>query len=246
MSTLSRTCAYHQAAPAVAICTECMSDVCVACHGTDLRGYCICSACREKFAPPRTAWENTDTDYSPRAFLATLAEAIKSPRTFFMRIKPFGSVWPAVSFGLIAMGLGLLFSNTWKLVFFDTFGQSLAKMAEEMGVGLQMVKAAMFLAIPVQMALGFLLHLLVLNTAIRLAGGRTRWGLTARIVGYASAAYIFMLIPPIADFMLGHFLAIIWMFNLEMGALALFFRLGPWKTLAVAMATLMLILPFAF
>jgi hypothetical protein len=246
VSILSRTCIHHEGAPAIAICTECSGDVCAACHGTDLRGYCICEACREKFAPPRTPWEDSGTDYSPAAFVRTLGDALKSPRTFFLKIRPSGPASPAVSFGLICMGVGLLFSNTWKLLFFDQFGQALSKMAADMGASLEMVKAAMFLSIPLQMALGFLLHLGILHLAVKLAGGRPSFGMTARIVGYASAAYAFMLIPPIGEFMLGHFLAIIWMFNIEMGALTLFFRLGVWKTLAAVMGTLLVILPVAF
>lgn len=246
MSNLSPSCIHHQAAPAIAICTECDGDVCAACHGTDLRGYCICAECREKFAPPRTAWEDPKLDYSPAAYGRTLWDALKSPRTFFGKVRPVAPPTPAVSFGLISMTVGMLFSNTWQLLFVDAFGEALAELATEMSTSMEVVKASMFLAVPFQVALAFLLHLGALYLALRLAGAQPKMRATARIVGYASAGYILMVLPPIGDFMLGHFFAIIWIFNLQMGALTLKYRLGTWKTLAVVMGTLLIILPLAF
>lgn len=173
-------------------------------------------------------------------------EALKSPRRFFLKVPPFGSHWPAVVFGVVCMGVGFLFSNAWKLVYFETFGEELTEKAAELGFGADMVKSALLLSVPVQIAMAFILHLVVLFGALRVAGTKLRWAQLARVIGYSSAGYIFMIIPPIGDFMLGHFLAIIWMFNLEMSALTLLARLGPWKTLAVVMGTMMLVLPFAF
>ncbi|AWV88550.1 hypothetical protein [Bradymonas sediminis] len=246
MSNLSHTCIHHQAAPAIAICTECDGDICAACHGTDLRGYCICAGCREKFAPPQTAWEDPQTDFSPATFGSTLWDALKSPRTFFTKVRPTGPAAPAVSFGLISMTVGMLFSNTWKLLFIDAFGEALAELAKEMAASMEMVRASMFLAVPLQVGLAFLLHLGALHMALRIAGARPKLSATARIVGYASAGYILMVLPPIGEFMLGHFMAIMWVFNLQMGALTMHYRLGTWKTLAVVMGTLLIILPLAF
>lgn len=246
MSNLDHHCIHHQTAPAIAICSECSGDICAACHGTDLRGFCICATCREKFAPPQSAWEDPRTDYSPATFGRTLMEALRSPRTFFTRVRPTGPAGPAVSFGLISMGVGLLFSNTWKLLFIEPFGQALAELAKEMSTSMEVVRASMFLALPLQVGLAFLLHLGALYTALKLAGARPTMNAAARIVGYASAGYFLMILPPIGEFMLGHFLAIIWIFNLQMGALALLYRMGTWKTLAVVMGTLLIILPLAF
>lgn len=245
-SNPSRTCTHHEGAPAIAICTQCGGDICAACHGSDLRGYCVCSACRQQLAPPTTPWEDPNADYSPSAFARTVADVVKSPRTFFNNVRFSGSWGPAVAFGLVCMGLGLLFSTTWQLVFFDQVAKQLSDYAHEMGTTLETVKVAMFVSIPFRMALGFLVHAGVLHGAIKLAGGRSTFKMSARIVGYASAAYVFLLIPPIGEFILGHFLAIIWLFNIEMGALRTYFRLGVWKSMAVVMGTLFTVLWFAF
>lgn len=246
MSTTDPGCIHHQGAPAIAICSECSGDICAACHGTDLRGFCICAGCREKFAPPQSAWEDPRTDYSPASFGSTLMDALKSPRTFFTRVRPTGPPGPAVSFGLICIAVGLLFSNTWKLLFFEPFAQALAELASDLSTSIEVVKVSLFLTLPLHVALAFLLHLGTLFLALKLAGARPTMRATARIVGYACAGYFLMILPPIGDFMLGHFLAIIWIFNLQMGALTLLYRMGVWKTLAVVMGTLLLILPVAF
>jgi hypothetical protein len=93
-------------------------------------------------------------------------------------------------------------------------------------------------------ALGFLVHSGVFHLAVKIAGGATSFGLSARIVGYASAGYIFLIVPPIGEFALGHFLAIIWLFNIEMGALRMYFQMGIWRSMGVVMATLLFMLPF--
>ncbi len=230
----------------MAVCTECGGDICAACHGSDLRGYCICAACREKYAPPTTPWEDPRVEYSPRALGRTLLDVITSPRTFFGKVRFSGSVAPAVAFGLICMCLGLLFSTTWQLLFLDQVTKNLADLASQAGVSVHMLKIAAFVAIPLRAVLDFLIHATIFHLGVKLAGGRSTFSLSSRIVGYASAAYVFLIVPPIGDFVLGHFLAIIWLFNIEMGALRVYFRLGIWKSMFVVMATLLLILPVAF
>ena len=241
----SPTCAYHEGAPGIAVCTECSADICAACHGSDLRGYCVCASCREKFAPPTTPWEDPRADYSPRAFGQTLWDAIKSPRSFFHKTRFSGSWVPAVVFGAICLAVGLLFSSAWQLLLLDETGKLLAEMADKAGVTMEMARAAVFLAVPVRAVIVFGLHLGLFHLAMKVAGARSNLSLDARIVGYSLSAYAFLLIPPIGDFALGHFLAIIWLFNLEVTAVRLYFRMGVWKSMFAVMVPLLLILPLA-
>ncbi|QDG53404.1 hypothetical protein FIV42_22455 [Persicimonas caeni] len=241
-----RTCSHHEGAPAIAICTECGGDICAACHGSDLRGYCICSVCREKFAPPTTPWEDPNEDYSPRAFARTLVDVVTSPRTFFQNVRFSGSWGPAVAFGLLCLGVGLLFSTGWQMLFFEQYQELINTVAEQSGATFDMARVALFVAVPIRAVLIFMAHVGIFHLATRLAGGHSSFSLSARIVGYASAGYAFLLIPPIAEFPLGHFLSIIWVFNIEIGALRMYFRMGIWRAMFVVMATLMLLLPFGF
>jgi hypothetical protein len=243
-SDVERSCIHHEQAPAIAICTECTGDVCGACHGSDLRGYCVCAVCRQKYAPPTTAWEDPSRDYSPGAFAQTLRDVITSPRTFFEQVRLSEAWVPAVVFGALCMSVGLVFSTGWQLLFTEQFNQALVDYADQAGVGVQTFQTLMFALIPVRVIIGFGVHVGVLHLAIKLAGAQASFSLTARIVGYASAGYAFLLVPPIGEFALGHFLAIIWIFNLEVSALRTYFQLGMWRSLFVVMATLLLILPF--
>ena len=241
-----RSCTHHEGAPAIAVCTECGGDICAGCHGSDLRGYCVCSGCREKFAPPTTPWEDPTSDYSPRAFARTLVDVVTSPRSFFQKVR-FSNSWvPAVSFGLMCMAVGLLFSTGWQMLFFEQFTEVLNTLVEQTGATPQVARAAMFLAIPIRVVVVFLAHVGLFHLAVKVAGGHSSFGLSARIIGYASAGYAFMLLPPIAEFPLGHFLAIIWLFNIEIGALRMYFRMNIWRSMFVVMATLLLLLPFGF
>ncbi|MFP4599475.1 MAG: YIP1 family protein [Persicimonas sp.] len=239
-----RQCVHHEAAPAVAICTECGGDVCAACHGSDLRGYCVCAVCREKFAPPTTPWEDPNQEYSPAAFAQTLREVVTSPRSFFQKVRFSDSWLPAIAFGAICMAVGLLSSTSWQFVFFEQANARLAEVATQFNTSVQTVKMLSFVSVPFRVLIGLAVHVGVFHLALKLAGGRTSRAISARIVGYASAGYAFLLIPPIGEFALGHFLAIIWIFNLEAGAIRAYFGLGIWRALAVVMATLLLMLPF--
>jgi hypothetical protein len=243
-SPRSPTCSHHEGAPAIAICTECGGDVCAACHGSDLRGYCICSACREKFAPPTTPWEDANEDYSPSSFARTLTDVVTGPRSFFQKVR-FSSSWvPAVAFGAICMVVGLSFKTTWQLLFFDPYVKALGDLAAQNGLSLEAIKVMAYVSIPFQVALGFLAHTGIFHMAVKIAGAHTTFGLSARIVGYASAGYIFFVVPPIGEFSLGHFLAIIWLFNIEMGALRMYFQMGIWRSMGVVLATLMMMMVF--
>ncbi len=245
-SAARKTCTHHDGAPAIAICTECGGDICAACHGSDLRGYCVCSTCREKFAPPTTPWEDPNEDYSPSAFGRTLVDVLTSPRTFFQKVRFTGSWAPAVTFGLICMGVGMLFSTAWQMLFFEQYQEILKTVAEESGATLEMARTALFLAVPIRALLIFVAHVGIFHLATKIAGGHTDLSLSARIVGYASAGYALLVLPPIAEFPLGHFLSIIWVFNIEIGALRMYYRMGIWRAMFVVMATLLLLLPFGF
>lgn len=234
----------------MALCTECGGDICAACHGSDLRGYCICASCREKYAPPTTPWEDPRVDYSPGAFGRTLRDVLTAPQSFFRTVRFSGSVAPAVVFGLICLSLGLVFSTTWRMFLVDPqqlqeFIKQLGEVTHQVGLTVHMVKVVSFVVIPLRVALIFGIHTAAVHLGVKLAGKRSTLGLSARIVGYASAAYIFLLLPPIAGFAVGPFLAIIWLFNLQVGALRTYFNLSVGRTILVTVATLMLVIVFA-
>jgi hypothetical protein len=73
-------------------------------------------------------------------------------------------------------------------------------------------------------------------------GIETTFSLVARIAGYSLAAYVLMVFPPIGEFGLGHFLMVLWLFNLEVSAVRWFFRVGFWKSMGVVLLPFMLFL----
>jgi hypothetical protein len=230
-----RHCVHHPAQPAIAICTDCGGDICAPCHGMDIRGFCVCASCREKYGPVGTAWENPQTRWSVAGFGRTVVEALSSPRTFYARLNPRASATPAMVFGVICASIGLFFATLWQMLFGNNFDELLLTYSEQLAVSTDTTRLYLFASVPMVALFIYSMHVLLLYAALKLFGAQTNLHLTARIVGYAMAAYVLLVFPPLGTFSLGHFLMIVWLFNLEIGAVRWFFNLGFWKSMGVVM-----------
>lgn len=216
----------------------------MACHGADARGYAICEACRTADRAPQTPWADPQAQYAPDTLLRTVWDALRHPIQFFKRVHPTTDGWLAASvFGMLCMGIGLAFSHVWQILFLSEATQ-FAEFANEIGVSADTLQTLMFVSIPFSVVFGFILQTGLFHAAIKIGGGKLDIKATAKIVGYSGAGYLLMIIPPIGKFALGHFLAIIWLFNLRANALQEWEDMGPWKSMFVVAIPLMLSVTF--
>ena len=244
---MERHCEYHPGAPAIAICTVCEEDICASCHHSALTGYAVCASCQQSVVDAlATRWEQADRVRDlPYAFLHTVVAALSSPRNFFARVRPEGGWVRPLALGLICMEIGTMVGNAWAYLFVDSFGEVMKQYAEAMQTSVDQAVPMFFLNLPFVVPLVFALHLGLLHVSLKLMGARTRWSATARIVGFSSAAFILQIVPPIADFSLGHLLAIIWMFNLEINAVQQHYRMGFLRTLGAVLGPFLIVLLFS-
>ncbi|MBA2660949.1 MAG: YIP1 family protein [Bradymonadaceae bacterium] len=242
MTTIDRFCAHHLAAPAIAICTECDQDICAPCHGMDLRGFAMCTPCRAQYAPPEIFWEMAEWRWTFVGFVRTLIDVICAPRSFFTRTGPSADWAPAAVFGGICMGVGMFFSTLHQYTFRPEFMTTLQGYADKFDITLETARLYVFASIPLAAFVSMLMHVFLLFSALKIFGANATLPQTIRIVGYAAAAYLFLLIPPIGTFGIGHFLMIIWLFNLEVNAVRWFYNLGFWKSMGVVLIPFMFIL----
>ena len=240
----SPVCIHHDDHPAIARCSECGGDICGQCHGTDLRGLALCAPCRAKRNPyTAIAWEHVPGP-SLRGFFSTVLAVLFSPRSFFLRMNPLAPRWaPAASFGILAIALGTLFQTLWQKAFSPEYAEAIQRYTEELGTSTTMAEFAVFASIPFGSIALYFLHTAMLFFALRIFGIEdASWSLVARIAGYSLAAYLLLIFPPLGTFSLGHFLMVVWLFNLEVSAVRWFFRLGPWRSMGVVLLPLMLFL----
>ena len=137
------------------------------------------------------------------------------------------------------MALGLTISHVWQVLFLEE-PERWASFARQVGVTPDSLQVILFVSVPFSVLIGFAIQTGLFHLAIRIGGEELDVRTTAKIVGYSGAAYLLMLVPPLGDFALGHFLAIIWLFNLRTNALRHFFDMGPWKSMFVVGIPLML------
>ena len=235
----TRRCANHGTAPAIAVCTKCDRDICVACHGADARGYAVCEVCRSDHRQPLTPWADPESDYAPDTLLRTVWDALRHPINFFDLVRPTPDRWVAASiFGMLCTGVGLVFSKLWTVLFLADATQ-MAEVAEQAGVSPVSLQTLTFVSIPFLVVLGFAVQVALFHAAIKIAGGSFHMKTTAKVVGYSSAGFLLMLIPPIGTFALGQFLAIIWLFNLRANALQKWEDMNPWKAMFVVAVPLL-------
>ncbi len=236
------TCNYHQSSPAIAVCAECGADMCGACHGFDARGFALCPACRGGVPDTRPDWEAESTAYTPRAYASTLWEILRSPRAYFGEVSARGPWLPAVIFGFISVTFGLLVDRLWKFTFETGFQATLSEYTAAQELTPDELQLLAFLSVPLSALLAGAVHIGALKVAIEVAGADSSWSTTARIGGYALASYLFLLIPPVAGFPLGHLLAVVWLFNLEASALRSLYGFGPWKATGTVIVPAMLLM----
>lgn len=169
------------------------------------------------------------------AFWRTWWSAIRSPTAFFETLPERGPWLPAVVFGLACMGLGTLMHTIWGLALNDKLRDLLMQSADAAAVTPTVMRTLSFARIPFVIPIIMVLHISMLHTGTSIAGAkRPSWATIARIFGYATSGYIFLAIPPIGEFSLGHMLMLLWMFNLETAGLRRFFDLGPWQAMLAA------------
>lgn len=237
-------CIHHEKNPAIARCTECGGDICGLCHGSDLRGRAVCSSCRAEKTPfGAIAWEH-DPGPSLTGFVQTLTAVLFAPRSFFLRMSPLSEAWaPAAAFGVLCIAFGTVLQTLWQRTFSTEYTEAIARYTEELGTSTTMAEFAIFASIPFGAVVLYFLHTAMLYFALKIFGvSDGSWSLVARITGYSFAAYAMFIFPPLGSFSLGHFLMVLWLFNLEVSAVRWFFRLGFWQSMGVVLLPLMLFL----
>lgn len=236
MSITERTCTFHEEIPAIAVCTECGGDICGECHGMDPQGLAVCRECRGEFRPPGIPWEMESPGPTAIGFGKTLVGALRAPRSFFMQMEPTNNWGPAAVFGVLCVTLGSLFSTIWQKAFSPEYSDLIVRYTEEFGTSAVMAEFAIFAMIPFGAVLLYFLHTALFFFALRMFGvEEATWSLVARIAGYSLSAYLLLLFPPLGEFSLGHFLMVIWLFNLEVSAVRWFFQIGFWKSMGVVL-----------
>lgn len=209
-----------------------------------MTGYALCTTCESKLTEVfRTRWESA-TGFAEHihAFAWTAVAVLSSPRAFFTTMMPRGSWLKPAVFGLIAYSLGTYASVLWSWAFVAEFQSLLADYAARAQMPPDAAFLAILLALPFAAPLALGAHAMLLHFANRVVGGDSDWRLIVRIASFASAAYLFQIIPPISGFPIGYMLAIIWLMNVEMIAIQHFFKLGVWKAMAVVFVPFMLLM----
>ena len=229
-----RHCAHHESHPAIAICTGCGEDICATCHRPTVTGYAICSECEAKIhSVLKTRWESADGVLEHLyAFAWTSVAVLSSPRAFFGSVAPTRDWVKPAAFGIIAYTIGAYAAFLWNWAFVEEFQEVLQEYATQLGYSTDTAATVLLLALPFSAPLALGLHVLVLHLALGLLGARSSWRLVARFASYASAAYLFQVIPPVAGFPIGYILAVIWLVNVEMIAVQRYFDLSPWRAMA--------------
>lgn len=229
-----RVCAYDEH-PAIAICSGCGEDICALCHRAALTGYAVCAHCGERVAEVlQTRWERASTvPQAMHAFLFTSVAVLGSGRTFFATLPSFGPVFRPILFGAIAYTIGAEAASLWSWLFVDSFPELIEEAAKQTSMTPEAAFAATLVVLPFIAPFIILLHAVLMHGSLKVFGASARFGLVCRIVGYSSAAYLFQLIPPIAEFPVGHLLTVVWLVNVQMVAIRRYFDLGLWRSMAV-------------
>lgn len=241
-SSQEPSCKYHEEIPALAVCSDCGADVCGACHGYDRRGLALCPTCRGVSQSELPPWECTPADYTPRGYIRTLWQILRYPRTFFEGFRADGKWLPALLFGFVSMTVGLLIDRVWKFAMDPEFISTLNELTASQPLAPEQMRILVFLTTPLTVLLAGALHIGALKTAISIAGESCEWRTATRLGGYSLGAYLMLILPPVYGLSVGHFLAVLWLFNLEASALQRFYGFGPWKSTFTVMLPVLLVL----
>ena len=231
-----RMCANHPDFPAIAVCSLCGRDICGTCHSTTLHGYAVCERCPvAEGMIPKTSWERAQGFEHAYAFLHTSVAILSNPRTFFGFISKYGSwIKPAI-LGLACSTFGAFLGLTYQLRFIGQTAEIVDQLAVEVGVSKANAILLLYLSVPWSAMLVFAVHIVMLHLSLKVAGDDGDWRAATRIVGYSSVAHLFMIVPPLFEFPVGHFFAIMWLFNLEVTGVREFFGLSFGKSILVVL-----------
>lgn len=247
LPAVERPCAHHPAWEAVAICSLCGQDICARCHATSLTGYVVCAHCpvREKLRP-KAAIEARDLSNPVVAGIRTAVAILRSPRAFFSHI-PLSREWyrPFI-FGYLCLLIGAFFATLWQVLFVGEFGEVISSIAEQWALSESGLRVLLFGALPPATFLLLGMHAVLLYATLQLFGATSaRFEHVVRLVGFAAAAHLFLIIPPVLGFPVGHFLAIVWVLNIEVIAVQRYFELNFIRALGVVFVPY-LMTPFFF
>ncbi len=238
--TLALRCATHPDAPAIALCARCHDPLCHHCHAHDRFGVTLCEGCRQQLSPPGIPWE-TPSDDNLGAFWQTLWLALRSPSALFQRMQP-GVHWsPAVIFGLACLTFGHLASILWQLALdAELEDRLLESLGPELVLTRQALRAVLLARAVMLPPLILLFHTSLLTFALRMSGVPAPRAAVARIFGFACAAHLWLLLPPIAGFPLGHILTMIWLYHLEVTGMQRAFGIPGTRAALVALGPMLL------
>lgn len=236
MTDHARHCTVHPESAAIAVCCGCGGDICAQCHNIDTRGFALCEQCRRDRSPPTIPWEAGSFRLSATGFIRTALAVLTSPQVFFRRFR-FRQSWtfPAI-FGVICVTLGMLINTLWQKAFSADYADTIATYQDQLGVSQPAAELAIFAMLPLGAVVVYFVHTALFYLAAGAFGiDDADWTTIARITGYSLAAYLMLVFPPIGQFNLGHFLMVLWLFNLEVAAVRDWFGLGFWKSIGLVL-----------
>lgn len=190
-----------------------------------------------------TPWERADFLNLPLAFFKTAWSIITRPIPFFSTHGMGRTLSRPLLFGSICYVFGAFISSVWNFVFLTRFDETMNELAVSTEVSRDAIVPIFFSTIPFVALLSFALHWLLFHFAVRIAGEQAPLHVTGRIVSYAAVAYLFQIVPPIAEVPVGPFFSVMWLIHLETTAVRLLFNLSIWRAMAVVMIPFFATLP---
>lgn len=239
-----RRCELHPQEQSIAACTTCGREVCHRCHGSDLRGFAVCSTCRGDREEAYTPWEDPHHPSAPEALAVTAWGALTSPTKFWEPLRHTPRWLPAFVFGMVCIIFGDSMFTSWEFLLNDRLESLLRENMIDPSASKMpssALRAMSLLRVLILAPVVFMVRTYMLRVSIRVAGGEADWATAARIFGYSCAGYLWMLLPPIAGMPIGHMLMLFWMFNIQIAGVRHFHRnLSPVESLLVVMIPLLL------
>lgn len=227
----------------VAFCGSCGRDIHADEHAHDLRGFAICPACIQQSARPGIPWEEETQGSWLESLAHTVWLALRYPSEFFELARAGRPALPALLFGVTLSAFGATLQFVWFFLF-EPNADTLLRAGSPMQVPIAWLRAYALLASLISGPIICLAYGLLLRVTLIFAQVPHHAPALARVVGFSMAAYVWMLLPPIAGFPLGAALTVGWMFHLSTHGLRRFIpSASPLRlTLVVTGAMMMFIL----
>ncbi len=237
-------CEHHPRKESLADCYYCQAPICGGCHNADRRGRAICTPCLDARVPPAIPWEAADSfSDALSAALLTAWRVLRHPRRFWRRHRATSHwIFPSL-FAVGTISLGLLFTTLWHRHLSPDYVATLEHFHHSMGISAHTLEFLWISSLPALALLLFTGHALTLLFSLRLFQiDKANWTDVAQITGYSAAAYLWLILPPIGDFSLGHFMLLLWLFNLQVPAIHLRYNTGFWTAILIVFPPLLLLL----